>query len=105
MQQLSWSHCLILLPIDITNKNPDSIEISKDGVKTFLYNGGQCQRFMSEISDELSDTQHFFENVSCHLDYGSLTNPYVNRKASGATVLFIVPKVLFLQENMNNMEL
>lgn len=83
------------LPINIKNRQPDYIETDEDGIKTKLYDGGKCQtsEFMP-LFDQLSDGQHFFENINCFLDFGSLTNPNVNRNSDGfgATVLFAVSK-------------
>ena len=64
--------------------------MSENGVKTTFYDGGQCDVRFFEIRDELSDTQHFFENTNCNLDFGELTNSAVNRSGFGATLLFCV---------------
>ena len=85
---------LEMLPIELTRKKPDFIEIDEDGVKTKIYDGAKCQTCEFDVLfDLLSDGQHFFENRNCILDFGSLTNPNVNRNPNGigATVLFIVP--------------
>lgn len=82
------------VPIDIINKKPDDIEIDEEGVKTKLYNGEKCQTGEFDVFfDQLSDGQHFFQNTNCRLDFGSLTNPNVNRNPEGigATILFVVP--------------
>ena len=59
-----------------------------------IANGGQCEVRLNGVKDELADTQHFFENTYCNLDFGSLSNPNVNRSGFGATCLFVVPKCL-----------
>lgn len=79
------------IPISISSSTPVDIEIDGDGTKTVFYDGGQCDWRMSGIRDELSDTQHFFENTYCYLDFGSLTNPNINRSGIGTTLLFCVP--------------
>ena len=79
-------------PIDLAINTPVGVEYSEDGVKTSIYAGEQCQDCQRGIIDELSDTQHFFENTYCNLDFGSLTDPNVNKSRVGATLLFIVPK-------------
>ena len=80
------------IPIDLFGNSPIDFEYSEDGVKTSIYAGEQCQVRQRGSTDELSDTQHFFENTYCNLDFGSLTDPNVNKSGTGATLLFIVPK-------------
>ncbi len=80
------------LPNEILEDAPIDCIYDEDGVKTLMYNGGQCQLRQNGIRDELSDTQHFFENTSCNLDFGSLTNPNINRSGFGATCIFVVSK-------------
>ena len=80
------------IPSEALQNNPIDYEIDEDGVKTAIYNGKQCQLRSSGIRDELTDTQHFFENTHCNLDFGNLTNPEINRSGFGATCIFIVPK-------------
>lgn len=83
------------VPIDILTSMPTGFEYDENGVKSSIYNGSQCQVRENGIRDELSDTQHFFENINCNLDFGSLTNPNVNRSNIGATCIFIVPKTFY----------
>lgn len=80
------------LPNEILEDAPIDCIYDKDGVKTLMYNGWQCQLRQNGIRDELSDTQHFFENTYCNLDFGSLTNPNINRSGFGATCIFAVSK-------------
>ncbi len=80
------------IPSEALQNNPIDYEIDEDGVKTAIFNGEQCQLRSSGIRDELADTQHFFENTYCNLDFGNLTNPKINRSGFGATCIFIVPK-------------
>ena len=80
------------IPSEILEDGPIDCTYDEDGVKTLIYNGGQCQLRQSGIRDELSDTQHFFENTYCNLDFGNLTNPDINRSGFGATCIFAVSK-------------
>ena len=80
------------IPSEVLKNNPIDYEIDEDDVKTTIYNGEQCQIRTSGIRDELADTQHFFENTYCNLDFGNLTNPKINRSGFGATCIFVVPK-------------
>lgn len=80
------------IPSEVVQNNPIDYEIDEDGVKTAIYNGEQCQLRPNGIRDELADTQHFFENTYCNLDFGNLTNPEINRSGFGATCIFIVSK-------------
>lgn len=80
------------IPGEILDTAPIDCTYDEDGVKTLIYNGGQCQLRQSGIRDELSDTQHFFENTYCNLDFDSLTNPDINRSGFGATCIFAVSK-------------
>ena len=50
------------IPVKVLQNKPVDIEEDEDGVKTFIYNGEQCEIRLSGIRDELSDTQHFFAN-------------------------------------------
>lgn len=80
------------IPDNILKNNPIAVERDEEGVRTFIYDGDKCKARLSGISDELSDTQHFFANTSCRLDYGDLTDPPVSRNTNGygATLLFVV---------------
>ena len=80
------------LPNEILDDTPIEYEIDADGVQTAIYNGGQCQLRQNGIRDELDDTQHFFENTYCNLNFNNLTNPKVNRSGFGATCIFVVSK-------------
>lgn len=80
------------IPGEILDTAPIDCTYNEDGVKTLIYNGGQCQLRQSGIRDELSDTQHFFENTYCNLDFDSLTNPDINRSGFGTTCIFAVSK-------------
>ena len=80
------------IPRESLQTNPIDYEIDEEGVKTTIYNGGQCQLRPSGIRDELADTQNFFENTYCNLDFGNLTNPEINRSGFGATCIFAVSK-------------
>jgi hypothetical protein len=80
------------IPREILENEPSDYTYDDDGIKTSIYDGGQCQFRQSGIRDELSDTQHFFENTHCNLDFGSLTNPDINRSGFGATCIFVVSK-------------
>ena len=66
--------------------------IDDGDTKTLIYNGGQCPIRQRGIRNELSDTQHFYENTYCNLDFGNLTNPNVNRSGIVATCIFVVSK-------------
>ena len=66
------------IPSEALQNNPTDYEIDEGGVKTAIYNGAQCQLRQSGIRDELADTQHFFENTHCNLDFENLTNPEIN---------------------------
>lgn len=79
------------IPVDLSMESPITLEYT-DNIKTLIYNGGKCKNRLNGIRDELSDTQHFFENTHCHLDFASITNPNINRSGFGATCLFVVPK-------------
>lgn len=79
------------LPSDISLEKASDVEYDGD-VKTYIIDGEKCEMRLNGIRDELSDTQHFFENEYCNLDFGSITNPGVNRSGFGATCLFIIPK-------------
>lgn len=79
------------IPSELYHRTPDSIEYDEEGIKTSIYNGEQCQ-FGFLGKDELSDTQHFFENTFCDLDFNDLTDPNINRSGFGATCLFVVSK-------------
>lgn len=80
------------VPTEILDAGPIDYTNDENGVKTLIYNRGQCQLRQNGIRDELSDTQHFFENTYCNLDFGNLTNPNVNRSGFGATCIFVVSK-------------
>ena len=80
------------IPSEALQTNPIDYEIDEDGVKTTIYNGGQCQLRQDCARDELSNTQHFFENTYCNLNFGDLTNPEINRSGFGATCIFAVSK-------------
>ncbi len=80
------------LPRNVKGQEPIAIEYDSENVRTYIYNGGKAEIRMSGIVDELADTQHFFANTSCNLDFGGITNPSVNRSGFGATCLFVVPK-------------
>ena len=82
------------IPTNILENMPIAFEYDDEGIRTSIYNGGQCDVRLSGIRDELADTQHFFENTYCNLDFDSLSNPNVNRSGFGATCLFVVPKCL-----------
>lgn len=82
------------IPTDILKSKPVAFEYNNERIRTSIYNGGQCEIRLSGIKDELADTQHFFENAYCNLDFGSLSNPYVNRSGFGATCLFCVSKYI-----------
>ena len=82
------------IPTDILENMPITFEYDDKGIRTSIYSGDQCEVRLSGIRDELADTQHFFENTYCNLDFGSLSNPNVNRSGFGATCLFVVPKYL-----------
>lgn len=82
------------IPTDILKNRPIAFEYNDKKIRTSIYNGGQCGVRLNGIRDELADTQHFFENTYCNLDFGSLSNPNVNRSGFGATCLFVVPKYL-----------
>lgn len=80
------------IPSDILQSNPIDQETDESGIKTIIYAGGQAPKRMSGIRDELADTQHFFENKYCNLNFGDLTDPIINRSGFGATCIFVVPK-------------
>lgn len=80
------------LPDDVKSQEPIDIEYDDKNVRTYIYNGKKCNIRPNGIRDELSDTQHFFENTNCNLNFGAITHPNVNRSGFGATCLFIVPK-------------
>lgn len=80
------------IPSEILEGEPVDCTRNDEGVKVLIYNGEQCRFRENGIRDELSDTQHFFENTYCSLDFGSLTNPNINRSGFGATCIFIVSK-------------
>lgn len=80
------------IPIKILENSPVDCIQDENGVKTYIYNGEQCGLRENGIRDELSDTQHFFENTNCNLDFDSLTNPNINRSGFGATCIFVVSK-------------
>lgn len=82
------------IPTNILENMPIAFEYDDEGIRTSIYNGGQCEVRLNGVKDELADTQHFFENTYCNLDFGSLSNPNVNRSGFGATCLFVVPKCL-----------
>lgn len=82
------------IPTDILKSKPVAFEYNNEKIRTSIYNGGQCEIRLSGIKDELADTQHFFENTYCNLDFGSLSNPDVNRSEFGATCLFCVSKYI-----------
>lgn len=82
------------IPTNILENMPIAFEYDDEGIRTSIYNGGQCEVRLSGIRDELDDTQHFFENTYCNLDFGILSNPDVNRSGFGATCLFVVSKYL-----------
>lgn len=82
------------IPTDILENMPIAFEYNDERIRTSIYSGGQCEIRLSSIRDELADTQHFFKNTYCNLDFGSLNNPNVNRSGYGATCLFVVPKYL-----------
>ena len=82
------------IPTDILKSKPVAFEYNNEKIRTSIYNGGQCEIRLSGIKDELADTQHFFENTYCNLDFGSLSNPDVNRSGLGATCLFCVSKYI-----------
>lgn len=82
------------IPTDILKNMPIAFEYNDERIRTSIYSGGQCEACLSGIRDELADTQHFFENTYCNLDFGNLSNPNVNRSGFGATCLFVVPKYL-----------
>lgn len=78
------------IPSEILEGAPVDCTHDENGVKTLIYHGEQCELRESGIRDELSDAQHFFENTYCNLDFGSLTNPNINRSGFGATCIFVV---------------
>lgn len=84
------------IPTDILKNKPIATEYytdeAGDKIRTSIYNGGQHERGYTSITDELADTQHFFENTNCNLDFGSLSNPDINRSGDGTTCLFVVSK-------------
>ena len=80
-------------------EKPFDCTIDDGDAKTLIYNGGQCPIRQSGIRDELSDTQHFYENTYCNLNFGNLTNPNVNRSGIGATCIFVVSKQFKVLEN------
>ena len=82
------------IPTNILENMPIAFEYDDEGIRTSIYNGGQCEVRLNGVKDELFDTQHFFENTYCNLDFGSLSNPDVNRSGFGATCLFVVSKYL-----------
>ena len=82
------------IPSEILKNGPIDCTYDEDGVKTLIYSAGQCQLRQNGIRDELSDTQHFFKNTYCNLDFGSLTDPDINRSGFGATCIFAVSKDL-----------
>lgn len=82
------------IPTEVLENMPIAFEYDNNRIRTSIYIGGQCEVRLSGIRDELDDTQHFFENTYCNLDFDSLSNPDVNRSGFGATCLFVVPKYL-----------
>ena len=82
------------IPTDILKNKPIAFEYDDERIRTSIYNGGQCEIRLSGVKDELADTQHFFENTYCNLDFDSLSNPNVNRSGFGATCLFCVPRYI-----------
>ena len=80
------------IPSEALQTNPIDYEIDEYGVKATIYNGGQCQLRQDAVRDELSNTQHFFENTYCNINFGDLTNPEINRSGFGATCIFAVSK-------------
>ena len=85
---------IVDIPTNILENMPIAFEYDDEGIRTSIYNGGQCEVRLSGIRAELDDTQHFFENTYCNLDFGILSNPDVNRSGFGATCLFVVSKYL-----------
>ena len=82
------------IPTVVLENSPIAFEYDDKGIRTSIYSGEQCEVRLNGIRDELADTQHFFENTYCNLDFGSLSNPNVNRSGFGATCLFVVSKYL-----------
>ncbi len=80
------------LPNDVKSQEPIEIEYDDENARTYIYNGKKCKIRSNGIRDELSDTQHFFENTNCNLNFGDITSPNVSRSNYGATCLFVVSK-------------
>lgn len=80
------------IPNDVLKNTPIAFEYDEDGLKSTIYSGPQCELNMRGLRDELDNTQHFFENAYCNLNWSTLSNPNVNRSNFGATCLFVVSK-------------
>lgn len=49
------------IPTNILENMPIAFEYDDEGIRTSIYNGGQCDVRLSGIRDELADTQHFLK--------------------------------------------